>query len=308
MTALRALFVGDASWDTCIVAERLPDGDEKVVVNHLVDGPGGVAANSAMAFVRTGAPAEICTATGDDLAATEIVTGLEETGLTVTAERLRGKSSRAVTVLTDGSGGEKRLFLAPGAAMYPSPAAVRAIQLENVGWVHTALYDLTAGLELADRCRQAGIRLSIDLEPATIPADVSELAPVLQGCAAVMVNRRARSKLPPDGLHWLIGLVEGEVIETLDADGVRINTSDGSHIINAPKLAQDPVDTTGAGDAFAGWYIAERMVGHSPLEAAEIAVTAATYSVQRLGTYPSYPDRNELATFRGNRINRKATP
>lgn len=304
----RALFVGDASWDTSIVVERLPDADEKIVVDHLVDGPGGVAANSAMAFVRTGAPAEICTAVGDDLAATEIVTGLEATGLAVTVERLHGKSSRAVTVLTDGSGGEKRLFLAPGVAMYPSPTAVRGIQLADVGWVHTALYDLTAGLELADRCRQAGIRFSIDLEPATIPADVSALAPVLQGCAAVMVNRRAKSKLPPDGLHWLVGLVAGEVIETLDADGVRINTSNDSHVINAPKLAQDPVDTTGAGDAFAGWYIAERIVGRGPVEAAETAVAAATYSVQRLGTYPSYPDRNELATFLGNLINRKATP
>lgn len=304
----RALFVGDASWDTTIVTPRLPEVDEKVVVPHLFDGPGGVVANAAMAFARTGAPAEICAAVGDDLAGAEIVTGLQRTGLVVTAERMPGRSSRAVTVLADGCGGEKRLFLAPGPTMYPSVPAVRSLELADVSWVHTAFYDLAAGLELTARCRQAAIRFSVDLEPATIPADPSALGPALHGCAAVMVNRRARVKLGPDGMAWLSGLVAGDVIETLGSDGVRISTAGDSHTVAAPALAADPVDTTGAGDAFAGWYIAELMAGSAPAMAAETAVAAATYSVQRLGTYSSYPDRNELAAFvRGNH-NRKATP
>ncbi|MGV9799047.1 carbohydrate kinase family protein [Mycobacterium sp. NPDC003449] len=305
---IRALFVGDASWDTTIVTGHLPEADEKVVVPELFDGPGGVAANAAMAFARTGAAAEICTAIGDDLAGAEIVAGLRRTGLTVTAERLSGRSSRAVTVLADGCGGEKRLFLAPGQAMYPSASAIRSIDLTGVGWVHTALYDLVAGIDLAARCRQAGVRFSVDLEPATIPADASALAPALRGCAAVMVNRRAMTALGPDGPAWLAGLVAGEIVETLGSDGVRIATAGRSYDIGAPALAYDPVDTTGAGDAFAGWYIAELLAGHPPVAAAETAVAAATYSVQRLGTYPSYPDRNELAAFLGGHRNRKATP
>ena len=305
----RALFVGDASWDTTIVTPRLPEVDEKVVVPNLFDCPGGVVANAAMAFVRTGAPAEMLAAVGDDLAGAEIVAGLERTGLVVIADRMRGRSSRAVTVLADGCGGEKRLFLAPGPTIYPSVSAIRAAELADVSWVHTALYDLTAGLELAARCRHAGIRFSVDLEPATIPADAAALAPALDGCAAVMINSRAKAKLGTEGLAWLSALIAGEVIETLGPDGVRINHAAGdSYVIPAPALAADPVDTTGAGDAFAGWYIAELMAGSPPLVAAETAVAAATYSVQRLGTYSSYPDRNELAAFVSDHNNRKATP
>lgn len=308
MIGPHALFVGDASWDTTILAGRLPDADEKLVVPELLDGPGGVVANAAMACVRSGTPAEICVAIGDDLAGTEILTGLQRTGLAVRAERVPGRSCRAVTVLDDGDTGEKRLFLAPGAAMYPSPAAVNALDLAEVGWVHTAFYDLTAGLVLVERCRQAGIPFSVDLEPATIPADLGVLATVLKGCAAVMVNTRAVDTLGPDGVSWLAGLTSGAVVETLGAQGVRVTGPNGVHTVEAPALTGNPVDTTGAGDAFAGWYAAEMMSGGDPVTAAETAVAAATYSVQRLGTYQSYPDRNELASFLSGHHNRKATP
>lgn len=305
--AQHALFVGDASWDTTILAGRLPDADEKVVVPELSDGPGGVVANAAMAYVRSGAPAAICLAVGDDVAGTEIVTGLQRTGLAVKAERLQGRSSRAVTVLDDSCGGEKRLFLYPGTAMYPSASVIRALDLSSAGWAHTALYDLTAGLELTDRCRQENLPFSVDLEPATIPSDVQTLAPALRGCAAVMVNTRAVQKLGPDAVAWLSDLVAGAVVETRGAEGVRVTTPTGVRVLDAPRLTAPPVDTTGAGDAFAGWYIAEMMVGSDPGAAAEIAVAAATYSVRSLGTYQSYPDRTELTDFITDQHNRKAT-
>ena len=45
-----------------------------------------------------------------------------------------------------------------------------------------------------------------------------------------------------------------------------------------------PVDTTGAGDAFCGAFAAAIAQGHTPVEAAQVAVRAGAYMVQHAGT------------------------
>ena len=84
-----------------------------------------------------------------------------------------------------------------------------------------------------------------------------------------------------------------EVIETLGPEGVRWN--DIGSRVHLPLTHFHPVvDTTGAGDALAGWYIAGRLLGLSTLDALGEAVAVASYSVGRLGGVGSYPDSPEL--------------
>jgi ribokinase len=74
---------------------------------------------------------------------------------------------------------------------------------------------------------------------------------------------------------------------------VLVIESTGTTEIESPRV--NAVDTTGAGDAFAGALAAELARGAELVDAARYAVKVAAISVTRRGAQPSYPTADELA-------------
>lgn len=291
-----AMFVGDVSWDTTIVAARLPELDEKVIVEVSIDAVGGVAANSAAACALAGADVLLVSIVGNDMFGVAVKNDLASRQLNSTLVTTSGATTRAFIILDSTGFGEKRLFLYPGDRMYPSLHQVEALELTNVDWVHTALYDLPASAELISRCRKNSIPWSIDLEPATIPDDFPQLGQHLDGCSFVIVNSRAANVLGAEVVGRLRALGAQTIIETLGPDGARVNQANNTTITIPPQLPMGKVrDTTGAGDAFAGWLVSGMLQGTSIEEATNQAVAAASLSVQRLGSVSSYPTREEMS-------------
>lgn len=292
MTPARVLFVGDVSWDTTTLVAHVPAPDEKVIAEDLVEGVGGVVANAAAAAALAGTAVSFaCALTADDTGA-RVREALEAMGIDVVAAGSDGPMCRALVLLD--RHGEKRLVLSPGATMYPAEATVTALDLDRVAWVHTAAYDPAATALLTRRCRRAGVPWSIDLEPATMPSGVGDLADALQGAQTVFVNGRAVATLGPDPVGRLLDSGAHEVVLTQGPDGA--TWTDGSIWLHAaaPTLAAAVRDTTGAGDALAGWFVSARVDGSSPGTALARAVLAASVSCTRLGASPSYPRGDNL--------------
>lgn len=61
-----------------------------------------------------------------------------------------------------------------------------------------------------------------------------------------------------------------------------------------PSFEVEVVDTTGSGDTFCGYFLAEIVAGHTIEKAMEIASKAASICVTRKGAAASVPYRNEL--------------
>lgn len=291
MTTPSIVFIGDVSWDTTVVAPRIPDPDEKVLVEHCLDSVGGVAANSAIACSLAGANVRLLAPTGEDQLGTMIKSALESIGVASCLERGEGPTGRALIVLDES--GEKRLLLYPGHRMYPSVTATAALDLEGAQWVHTVLYDLESAAQVIKACRASDIPWSIDLEPATIPNEVDALREHLEHCHTVFLNARAKHQLGPRAVHTLHSMGVTEVIETLGPQGARLHRLDAPTVeAPAPSLSDPVRDTTGAGDAFAGWYTSERVRGATAGAAVQMAVRAASLSVRQYGISISYPTRS----------------
>lgn len=287
------MFVGDVGWDTAVLARTaLPEPDEKVLAELCADGVGGVAANAAAACARAGIRTTLCSTVGNDLFAPIIRDTLRSEGIAVTLDEGDGPTTRAI-ILLDHTG-EKRLLLYPGSGMYPHHATVTAVDLSEKPWIHTALYDLETGSHLIARCREAGSPWSIDLEPATIPADFDRLANALDGCNTVFVNQRAVSVIGAGAVDRLLAAGVDHVVETLGPAGARVTSGSGSTGYRPPNNAEPVRDTTGAGDALAGWYVAGRVRGLPPGDAVRQGVAAASWSVRTIGTTNSYPTEREL--------------
>jgi ribokinase len=290
MTARSALFVGDISVDLTMTIDHVPAPDEKVHVAGIVEAPGGVVANGAVAAARAGAKVRLLTQVGDDGAGRLAVAGVEAAGVSVDARHADGGTCRVVILIEPH--GEKRLLLYPGISMYPSREQVVGQSLTRVAWVHTAAYDSEAALALAERCRADAIAWSVDLEPATIPEDVAEIAGFVDGAAAVFVNSRAAARLG-DAPARLLALGAHAVVLTRGPEGATLVGQDGRRVL-APAPPVKVVDTTGAGDCLAGWFVAGRLAGLEEAAALRRAVVAATLSCRRAGAQSSFPTPEEV--------------
>ena len=85
----------------------------------------------------------------------------------------------------------------------------------------------------------------------------------------------------------------GTVIVTLGDRGV-FCPEVGDEIISA--LAVDAIDTTGAGDTFAGIFAAYLARGLALTEGLEYALASMALSTTQFGISPSMPDRTEIET------------
>ena len=300
MTPIAALFVGDVSWDLTLHIDHVPLPDEKVHAENASESAGGVIANAAVAAALAGASTKALIKCGDDLIGREIVARMAARGIEVSASVAPGLTCRVVILLEPH--GEKRLLLHPGVSMYPTSDQTETALLDGVGWVHTAIYDSGAAIALVNRCRKRGIRWSIDLEPATFVNDVAELASQLAGATVVFCNTRAAAKLGPDPVSRLQSLGAKAVILTQGQAGAAWCAGTAHTIIAAPRLPV--VDTTGAGDCLAGWFIAETLRGADPVAALNVAVAAATVSCGATGAQSSFPIREAI----GQAIAQAAVP
>jgi ribokinase len=79
----------------------------------------------------------------------------------------------------------------------------------------------------------------------------------------------------------LRALGAGIVVIKLGAEGSLLATAD--EIVHVPAHKVVPVDSTGAGDAYCGGFVAGLAAGVGPLEAAKLGTAAAAVTVQQFG-------------------------
>ena len=85
------------------------------------------------------------------------------------------------------------------------------------------------------------------------------------------------------------------VLITLGSRGVFVSSEGREEII--PAFRVDAVDTTGAGDAFNGGLLTALAEGKSLWDAAVFGNALAALSVQKMGTSPAMPTRQEIDDF-----------
>jgi 2-dehydro-3-deoxygluconokinase len=97
---------------------------------------------------------------------------------------------------------------------------------------------------------------------------------------------------PADVMRAIAGLGPSQVVLKLGAGGC-MALVDGIEY-RQPAIAIDPLDTVGAGDAFAAGYLAELAVGADPAERLLTAVRTGAFACLNRGDWEGYPRHAEL--------------
>jgi ribokinase len=274
-----------------------------LIARCLLRTSGGRASNVGVMARRLGTPARLFGCVGGDELAEQALAGPRAAGVDLRGVRRVPGDTGLVTIVVD-EDGSKTMILAPGAndafGEVDGNRLAEGLQAAPEGSVlvvdtEVAAGPVALGLEAArargrptvldptrpDRVTDRLLELSDHVMPN---ADEAARMTGIRVESAADARRAARRLRERGVRHAHVRLRGG---------GCLTQWPDGEILLRAPADL-DVVDTTGAGDAFAGTLAVAIVAGCPVVEAARRAVAAAACAVTRFGAQESYPDRAAL--------------
>jgi len=302
--------VGDFAWDVLIRtnSELLRGGD---TFGEVMLTPGGSAANVAVWARRAGLDTAFIGKIGCDRFGQLALENLErecvEAHLVETEAHLTG----SVAVFVDHTG-ERSMVSGHGADFYllpqelPKEVIRRSRHLHLTAWSFFVDPPRAAARAAALVARDSGATLSFD--PGSFQMidemGVRQFLAVTQdlGIDILLPNKEEGSVLtgglsePDDIVLALAELYpQSLVMLKLDADGALVfDKGIATHI---PPATNNLVDATGAGDSFAGGFLAHYLQHGDAVEAARFATSISAWVIEHLGARPE-PDARLRAVLR----------
>lgn len=294
---IRLLVIGTVNMDCLFEADQLPRAGRTLAGRRFQRCPGGKAADQAVAAQRLGAHVSLVGCVGDDPDGRALRTHLEREGLDLEHLARTDKAatgSAAVFVCN----GESAVTVVPGANQHLDAAAVRAAE-PHFSACDLVLAELgvpmSAVVQAADLAARYGKPLLLTLSPAM------RLSPSL--CDQVglfLLNEHELLDTFGDGQgddDWkrLLARWPGRMVLTRGAAGASYVDGVGRLHEQPAFRVPDMVDSTGAGDAFAGALAVFWGLG---LPAAlRPACAAAALAVRGFGSQTAMPTRTQLDDF-----------
>jgi ribokinase len=281
----RVCVVGSVNMDMGFDVDTLPHPGETVLATAARSTPGGKGANQAVAAARAGAQVRFVGAVGDDSAAAALREHL--TANAVGTEGLitsPGPSGSAVVVVD--SAGENFIVVAPGAngRLTLDSGALRGLVADCDVLLLQLEIPVATATAAAREAHSAGATVIVNASPSG--GDPDQLAELAKLTDVVLVNET-------EAAHW-IWPVRHRVI-TRGAHGASY-AADG-HEFTATPPAVEVVDTSGAGDVFAGVLAAGWADGHDHAVRRACAAGALATLVPGAGDCAPYAEAIDKATL-----------
>jgi ribokinase len=259
--------------------------------------PGGKGANQALAAARAGAPVRMVGAVGDDDIGKVALTELGPAGVELASVAER-QGTTGVAIITVDDNGENTIVVSPGANAMVDAGYIPADSFAAGDTLLLQLEVPQAQVFAAARmARENGTRVILSVAP------FAPFAPeALADIDIVIVNEHEAADfarhfgLPHDDPEATVTALAAKLgrtlIATLGSEGAIAAGPEG--VIRVPALKVTPVDTTGAGDTFAGVLAAYLDEGQGLREAMALAAIAGSLACTKDGAQPSFPTRAEI--------------
>ncbi len=294
----KVLVVGSANMDLIVRAPRIPSPGETVLGGEFHTARGGKGANQAVACARLGAETCFVGRVGQDAFGDQLAQGLADDGVDCRFLRRDSEAPTGVAMIVIDQAGENSIVVAPGANSRVAPLDLP----RDLSGFHVLLCQLevpVATVAAAARAaREAGLITVLDAGPP------NEKARDILGLFDVVSPNETEARLllglsegdqfdPEDAARKLLEMGPCSVVLKLGAEGaLAVDESGDFHRVPAFKV--QPVDTTGAGDAFTAALAVALGEGRTLGDATRMACAAGAIATTKLGAAPSMPTRAEV--------------
>lgn len=285
-------------------AAHLPKPGETVKGSVFKMGAGGKGFNQGVAAHKSGADVAMITKVGHDAFADVALDVMDE--LKMNKEHLlynQEVGTGSAIIMVDEKTSQNEIIIVPGAC-----STITAAEVENLrpllSQCDYVLLQLEVNQDANERvvkiANECGCKVILNTAPYQPVSDqfLSQVYMVTPN----EVEAEMMTGIRVDGLAAAKQAAQvfydkgvQVVLITLGERGVFVSDHGREEIIGAFKV--NAVDTTGAGDAFNGGLLTALSEGKNLWEASRFASALAALSVQKIGTTPAMPTREEVEAF-----------
>jgi len=297
----RVYVAGSINMDLVARAARHPRPGETVAGTHVATYPGGKGANQAIAATRMGANTALLGKLGTDAFGDQLRDFLCGQGVQLDYLRQTAAAATGVALIVVAESGENSIVVVPGANALLEPDDLANVPIA-AGDVVLSQFEIPLATiqQLFTRARAIGATTILNPAPAQpCPPDVLALADVLILNETELAFFADTASIALSSLDTIAAAArrlrarsEQVIIATLGALGALAVLGEQQVHIAGHRVRA--VDTTAAGDTFAGATAARLAQGYPLERALRDANAAAAICVQRSGAAPSIPTAAEV--------------
>ncbi|AJK69457.1 ribokinase [Corynebacterium marinum] len=287
------VVVGSINADLTVRVRRHPHPGETLLGSGGGITPGGKGANQAVAAALQGGAVAMVGAVGTDAYAEPATEYLRSSGVDMSGVASVDETT-GLAVITVSDDGENSIVVVPGANATVTADFVE----ERAPLIESARVVLLQGEIPADgfaaAVRLATGRVVVNLAPV-IEVDRKSLLradPIMAneheaGLLLEQLGAGISSDIPEELVSALLDAGFPSVVLTIGARGALVGDTSGLTKIPTPRIT--PVDTVGAGDAFAGAFVARLVAGDDLVTASRHAARVGAFAATGHGAQTSYP-------------------
>lgn len=297
----KIVVVGSLNVDLTARTSRHPRPGETVLGSNFATYSGGKGANQAVAAARLGAKVRMVGRVGFDPFGHMLLDTLRGDGVDVEHVLEDNENPTGVALIVVDREGQNTIVVAGGANSAMTPEDVEKAEAVFRD-AQVLLLQLETPLSVVERAIAIAhtYGLQVVLNPA--PAQMLD-GHMLRGIDYLLPNQTEATLLSgvdtvQEAVEVLHGMGVQRMVVTLGEQGCLV--VDGAQQRILPAYHVDAVDTTAAGDAFAGAFSVALTEGKSLMEAAQWGNAAGALAVIRPGAQPSLPVRAEFEAFLAN--------
>jgi ribokinase len=320
---------GTVNIDTFVRVDAFPTAGETVIATPgaLPDGGnqalGGKGANQAVAAARfavttgddTDTTVRLIATVGEDAAGETALGVLQDAGVDISGVARTSVAPTGQAFIMNDAAGENIIIVTSGANTVTDPASFPGKEGEERADVLLAQGELTPehSASLPALAERLGARFVLNLAPVTTrnPDLVAAADPLIinetEAADVLGVPRDIGLDEVLDGLVAAVGRgLATSAVVTLGAQGALVIEGDGEdqRTMVASSPVPEVVDTTGAGDAFAGTLATALAQGMSLVDAARYAAAAGSLAVRAAGAASSYARGDAVRNLAENCVDR----
>jgi len=272
-------------------AERLQQIEEMIAHRDKSIVPGGSVANTMAVFAQLGGQGIYCGKVGDDTVATEYTQAMQMLGIATHLPRSNAMTGRVLSFVTPDS--DRTMAVHLGAAVGLACEDIDLTELAESNMLYLAGYVLEdeclrkAALHALSFAKSRGIRIAIDCaDPGIVSRCGETLRSIIQEYANIVFANEAEAvelmgaTNAGDALEKLSQFADTAVVK-IGKQGSLIRHDGETHRIEAFPVTA--VDTTGAGDSFAGAFLYAISKGYDADTAGRLGSFIAAKVVARVG-------------------------
>lgn len=300
MDETRVICYGDLNADYIGRMDRIPEPDEELPIEDLSIHCGGAATNVAVGLTRLGHDVAFLGCVGSDPVGERMYGELRSEGVDLSHLVVKKDQMTGMVISILDQQGERRLMTHYGANAAMTEEDLPGNLFHSVSILHMSSPQLHMVRPLLEQAKKAGIMTSFDPGSLICRHGMSVMGPLLPWVDLLFLNRVEYQQLLGDqgevDFSTLFALGCQTVIYKKGKEGSMLITREGTRV-ETSGFPVTPVDTTGAGDAFAAGYLSALIRGLPVEKRMRYANATGALSVSARGAKEALPDREELEAF-----------